>query len=83
MKVDFDKVMGYEDDICSFEGFLPLLLRAPFMDRHAKTLEKAGVYDEVIMMEIMSRPSTFEDAVEELRSWCMEKGLFEDIIIKE
>ena len=67
MRIDFGRIMDYEDEICSYEGFLPLLLRAPFMKEHAKTLERAGLYDDVVAEEIMSRPMGFEEAVDEAR----------------
>lgn len=81
MRIDFGRIMDYEDEICSYEGFLPLLLRAPFMKEHAKTLERAGLYDDVVAEEIMSRPMGFEEAVDEAVRWCREKGVFVDIIL--
>lgn len=82
MEVDFDKIIEYSDELKTYEGALPLLVRAIIMKQHSKHLMKLGLYDTVMGEYAQSKPHTYTEAVKELNEWCKANKEYKDIIIR-
>lgn len=80
VEVDFDKLLDYSDELKTYEGSLPLLVRAVIMKEHSRNLMKLGLYNEIMREYAQSRPHTYSEAVKELEKWCKKNKDYKDII---
>ena len=79
-EVDFDKLLEYCDDLITYEGKLPLLVRAVIMKEYSENLNKKGLYDKVMRECVETKPHTYDGAVGELMRWCTENQKYKDMI---
>ena len=82
VEVDFDKLIEYSDELKTYDGGLPLLIRAIIMKQHSKHLMNLGLYDTIMSEYAQSKPHTYTEAVKELTDWCSKNTDYKDIIKK-
>lgn len=78
--IDYGKLLEHKDDIISYDGYLPLVVRMPFMFKYMQNLREKGVYEEVLQECISKRPLTYEQELNELTEWIKENPNFKDLI---
>ena len=78
--VDYDKLADISEELITYEGFLPLLIRALIFRKWCKHLDKIGMYDVVIQKCKDTMPSDFDEAEKELINWCKEHKEYKDLI---
>ena len=79
-EVDFDKILEYSETLITYEGKLPLLVRAVIMKPYSKNLMKKGIYSEVMSECANTKPHNYNDAVKELTEWVKENKEYKDMI---
>ncbi len=79
-EVDFDRILEVCDDLATYEGKLPLLIRAVVMRKYSKNLLKKGIYSQVMSECANTKPRSYEEAVEELSDWTKENKDYKDLI---
>lgn len=79
-EVDFDKILEYCENLITYEGKLPLLVRAVIMKQYSKNLMKKGIYFEVMSECVNTKPHTYAEAVKELTEWVKDNKEYKDMI---
>lgn len=79
-EVDFDKILEYSKNLITYEGKLPLLVRAVIMKQYSKNLMKKGIYSEVMSECANTKPRTYTEAVKELTDWVKENKEYTDML---
>lgn len=70
-EANFDEIIRASEELKKHDGFLPLLIRAIITKEHVRHLDEIGKYD-IVVQEIKTKPQNYEDAINELKKWCME-----------
>ena len=73
-EVDFDKILEYSEELKTYDGKLPLLIRAVIMKDYTKNLLKTGSYNKVMSECVGTKPHTYSEAVQELSDWIKENS---------
>lgn len=84
MNYDYVKAVEYCNELETFEGYVPCLLRpAPFnLLRYYDNLQKKGLYDEVIEKTEQARDFSFDEKMSELEEFVKKHPKYSDVLIE-
>ena len=82
IRIDYDKIMEYEDIFKEYDDYLPLIIREIFYSDYVTHLRSIGKYDEVMSVCASKRPLTYPQRIKELTEWLKENKEYSNIITK-
>lgn len=85
MKYDYVKAVEYCNELETFEGYLPCLLRPlPFNNvKYYTNLQKIGLYEEVIEQVEKTRHYSLDEKMDELALWVKDHPKYSDVLVED
>ena len=79
--VDFDRLLEVKDELVDYEDVLPLLIRAVILKKWSDNLNRKGLWVQINKECVETKPSTYEEAVSELKEWCKKNPKYKDLVV--